>query len=329
MQGKIPDKEIRNIVTMEALSSTEHFAKEGREPQRVLRDIYLCVDRAQAWGITARSGYEIRLLLEIMGNIRPYDGGKCVLIERGMMRRKRVIQPHVFFIGETDMLYGNMNVLEYLMFATAGLREDRLSMQEELFEMLIRIGLGYMSLSAIRWLSAEEKAVVALIAAAYSGSRMVIMSLPESVFDERLSSAIAKAAEQITQRGNTLIIGTRDYSLVQKACSHTAFIADGHILYAGTVDHLRQEYDKVAVIITDPDIDGIRQELAPALHGCVLTEKDGSLLITPPDNYPPRHIYEKIVEVGTIPLSLRINEKTVGNAYEELMRQHDLSEQLF
>ena len=53
-----------------------------------------------------------------MANIRPYDRGKCVLIERGMMRSKRVILRHVFYIGSSEMLYNNMNVLEFLMIST-------------------------------------------------------------------------------------------------------------------------------------------------------------------------------------------------------------------
>lgn len=323
-------KEIQNIVWMEALSSAEHVMREGQVPRRVLRDIHLRIDRGEVWGITARTGYEILLLLEIMGNIRPYDGGKCVLVERGMMRRKRIIQQHVFYIGDTDMLYGNMNVLEYLMFATANIEVNRLSMQEELFEFLIDSGLGNISLTAMRWLTPEEKTVVALIAATYSESVMIVFNLPESVYDERLSGAIAKTAKRIIQRGKTLIVGTMDCMLIDKACCHTAYIADGCIIYQGTTANLRQEYDKVAVIINDPDIGNIKRKLAPVLTGYVLIEKDTTLHIKAAgDENSPRCIYQTILDTGIVPRCMRVNEKTVRNAYEELILLHDLPEQLF
>jgi ABC-2 type transport system ATP-binding protein len=329
-RSKTHIKKANNVVSISALSSAEHIAREGAEPQRVLSSISLRIDREQAWGITARTGYEVRLLLEIIGGIRPYDGGKCVLIERGMMRHKRVIQPHVFYIGGTETLYGNMNVLEYLMFATARIRKDRLSMQEELLGFLTDAGLGDISLTLIKLLDPEEKAIVELIAAAYSGSAMIIFNLPEAKFDERLQGAIAGTAKLVVKSGKSLIIGTKDCHLIQKACSHTAFIADGSIIYQGTTDSLRQEYDKVAVIIDDPDIAGIKQKIVPALAGCSLIERDGRLLVkADADGFGPRQIYQAIIESGTEPCSVTVNEKNVSNAYEELIRRNDLSEQLF
>ena len=327
---KAETKEILNVVQMAELKSAEHFVQESAEPRRVLDGVYMRVDRAQSWGVTARTGYEVRLLLEVMGNITPYEEGKCVLAERGMMRRKRVILPHVFYIGDADMLYGNMNVLEYLCFATE--RQDgdnRLRMQEELFERLIDFGLGHVSLTGIRWLTDEEQAVVALLAAAHSDCLLIVFNLPEWRFDERLQGAIAKAAELIAGRGKALVLGTLDRGLIQRACSHTAFVADGRILYQGRTDWLRRYFDKAAVIIEDEDIEGMREKLTPILVGCELTEKDGRLLVmVRGDEVPPLKIYQRVVAAGIAPRCIRVNEKTVDNAYEELMRRHDLSGQL-
>ena len=326
---KTPAKEIHTVVSMSALSSAEHVVWKDDAPRRVLSNIYLRIGRKQVWGMTARTGYEILLLLEIMGNIRPYFGGKCVLVERGMMRKKRVIQKHVFYIGDANMLYGNMNVLEFLMFATANMRGDRLVMQEELFELLIDIGLGDISLSTVKWLTADEKAAVALIAAAYSDSMMVILNMPEVTFDG-IQDAVAKTAKLIVQRGKTLVIGTKNCGLIQDACDHTAFIADGRIIYQGTTDHLRQRFDKAAVIIDDPDISGIKKKLASSLVGCVLVEKEGSLFVKTSDiAMSPRRIYQNILDTQVVPCCMIVNEKTVSNAYEELMLRNDLSKQLF
>ncbi len=328
-RNKTSEPNIQTVVSIAALSSEECVQKEGSEPRRVLSGIDLTIGRGQSWGITARTGFEIRLLLEVMGNIRPYGGGKCVLIERGMLRRKRVILPHVFYIGDTDMLYDNMNALEYLMFATENLRDDRLSMQEELFELLIGIGIGHISLSGIRWMTEEEKAVLALIAAAYSNCLLIVFNLPEAAFDDKLRGAVARVAERITQRGKTLVIGTKDCSLIQAACSHTAFITGGRILYQGTTEELRQTWDKVTVVVNDPDIASVRKRLEPVLANCTLAEKDGSLLIKAEGEAAPSRIFRQIAEAGVVPRSVQVNEKTVGNAYEELIQKSDLSEQLF
>ncbi len=328
--GKAETKEIRNVVRMAGIKSAEHFVHEGKTPRRVLDGVYMRVDCGQVWGVTARTGYEIQLLLEVMGNITPYEDGKCVLAERGMMRRKRVILSHVFYIGGADMLYGNMNVLEYLCFATERQGGDRLAVQEELFEQLIDFGLGHVSLTGIRWLTEEERLAVALLAAAHSDCLLIVFNLPEWRFDERLQGAIAKTAAFAAANGKALVLGTLDKELIQRACSHTAFVAEGRILYQGRTDWLRRHFDKAVVIIEDEDIGSLKENLTTVLAGCDLEEKEGRLLVTVRGGeVTPLEIYQRITAAGIAPRGLRVNEKTVDNAYEELMRRHDLSERLF
>ncbi|WP_139024306.1 hypothetical protein [Desulfosporosinus sp. OT] len=314
------------VVVMEGLSSVEHFLVGEERPRRVLDDITLLIKRAEAWGINGTSLFEIKLLLEIMANIRPYDRGKCVLIERGMMRLKRVILKHVFYIGSPNMLYNNMNVLEFLMFATARFKINRVVLQEQIFELIISIGLGHLSLMPNQMLTKEEKAVITLIAAAYSDSLMIVFNFPEYVWDEVLINAIAKITSFIRERGKTLMLATQNCLLIEKACSHAAIMKDGRLIYSGTVENFRLKFDRVEVIIQDKAAHAMTEKLALLLPDYKLDSKDESLLISSKDSEASDHgaIYKKIVESGFTPDSMEINPKTVQNAYEELMRQDDL-----
>lgn len=324
------ETQVENIVFMEDISSGEYFLHENEEPRRVLEDIDLLIKKAEAWGISGKSGFEIKLLLEIMANIRPYDTGRCILIERGMVRNKRIILRHVFYIGNSGMVYNNMNVLEFLMFAMNKFKGSRVELQERIFEFLIAAGLDYIALTPNRLLTKEEKAVVTLVAAAYSDSIMIVFNFPGYEFDEVLIEAIAKISMFIRDRGKSLIIGTQNSLLIEKACTHTAFIADGRIIYRGTVENLRLNFDKVVVIIRDKDIDTMMEQLAPLFSDCVLSIKDDSLLISScgEEACDPGHIYKKIAEAGFAPGYMEINPKTVGNAYEEIVLGHDLQKQL-
>lgn len=325
------EAQVENIVFMKDISSGEYFLYENKEQRRVLEDIDLLIKRAEAWGISGKSVFEIKLLLEIMANIRPYDKGKCVLIERGMLRHKRVILQHVFYIGNSDMLYNNMNVLEFLMFAVNKLKADKVEIQGRIFEFIIDIGLGNISLTPNKMLTKEEKAVVTLIAAAYSDSAMIVFNFPGYEFDEVLVNAIARISLLIRDRGKSLIIGTQNSLLIEKACSHTAFIADGRVIYQGTVESLRLGFDKVVAVIRDKDIHAILDKLVPLFPDHKLSLKDDSLLISSlgEEACDPGYIYKKIAEAGIVPDYMEINPKTVHNAYEEIVLQYDLQKQLF
>jgi ABC-2 type transport system ATP-binding protein len=317
---------VKNIVLMENISSAEYFLRKGGEPRRVLADINLRINRAEAWGINGRHLFEIKLLLEIMANIRPYDGGRCVLMERGMLRHKRIILRHVFYIGSSEMLYNNMNVLEFLMFAAARLESDPVALQERIFEFIIAIGLGHISLTPNRLLTKEEKAVVTLISAACSDCGMIVFNLPEYEFDGALTGAISKISEFIRSKGKALILGTQNCLLIERACSHTAFIADGGIIYRGAVEDLRMNYDRIAVIIRDKDIYGMLDKLALLFPGHKLSIKGDSLMIggCAGEQCDPGFIFKKIAGAGFVPDHMEVNPKTVQNAYEELVLRHDL-----
>ncbi len=321
------DEKETAVVFMDGISSLEYDFSDNQAPVRVLQNIGLKIKNAECWGITGQPDYAVRLLLEIMGNIRPYHGGTCVLIGRGMMRHKRVILPHVFYIGDTKMLYSHLNVLEYLMLALAKLDSDRLSLQENLLQQLLGLGLGSMVLTPVGALTEEQKAVVCLVAASYAQGNLILFNFPDCMFDAGLSGSIAQLADIIRRRDNTLVLGTGCCALIEKGCSHTAYIAGGRLLYQGTVENLKRQYDKTLVVMRDKNIGEIRERLAPLLPGYRFVIRDGALYIGSASPQPDeRVIYQKMAQAGLVPDFVARHEKTVKNAYEEIVSTYDLPE---
>lgn len=322
--------QIENIVLMENISSCEYFVYDNNEKAPVLEDISLRVKKGETWGITGRSTYEVKLLLEIVANIRPYDKGRCALVERGMLRCKRLILGHVFYICTPDMLYDNMNVLEFLVFAMRKYNRNIAELQRQLFEFIIDIGLGYLSLTLIKALTKEERAVVTLIAAAYSECAMIVFNLPDYEFDDVMINAISKISLFIREKRKSLLLGTKSYPLIEKACSHTAVIGGGRIIFQGIVRDFCLEYDSIAVIIKDKNLPKLHEMLLPLLPDHELVIKDESLLIRTKHSRPddPVYIYSKISEAGIYPEYIEVNQKTVTNAIEEIFAEYDIQKQL-
>lgn len=327
--GQVRKKPIADIVHMEHLTSGEYIFRDNQKPVRILEDVSLLIKRGEVWSISGLTLPEIRLLLEIMANIRPYHSGRCILAERGMMRHKRIILKHVFYIADTEMLYENMTVLEYLTFAAHYRKSSDLLLQDELFEFIIGAGLGRISLTPIKLLTAGEKAVITLIAAVYSESLLIVFNFPEFDFDDVLTGAIRRISDIVRENGKALVIGTNSYSLTEAACSHAAFLAGGRIIYSGTVEDLRFGYDPVELIVRGNNLSELAERLSPMLPGYVLQFGDNSLhILNRSGSDPEGFIHKKIIESGILPESIEINPKTVRNAYKELLRQNDLPDEL-
>ncbi len=330
-QTKCESRAKKTTVFMKEISSIEHYIDKNKEFVPVLKDISLIMKESESWGIYGRSLFEIKLLLKIMANIGPYRDGKCVLAEKGMMRKKRVVLDHVFYIGTSTMPYDNMNVLEFLMFATAQQKGSSVYRQDEIFELLIDLGLGYISLSTIKKLNESEKSVITLIAAYYSDSIIIVFNLPEFEFDTVLTDALGKISKLIVNAGKTLIIGTQNCPLIEKACTHTAYVRDGIVIYQGEVKHLRRDYDNLLLVVEDENVLEIKNNLQVYLPEQNFSIIDNRLLVyeNSANSSNPFIIYKKIVETGLAPQKVKINPKTVKNAYREIDRQYALRKRLF
>ena len=318
--------QIENVVEMQNVSSYESIMSDGNIKRRVLENMSLTIKKSEVWAITGDSLFDILTALQIMSNIKPYADGKCRLVERGMMRQKKKILPHVFYIGNPEMVYNNMNVLEFLMFVTAKSKLDAVQRQDQIFESLVRIGLGNISLTPINTLTNQHKAVISLIAAAYSDSVLIILNLPDYKYDDALVESIGKIAEYIKRKGKSLVIGTRFFMLIEKVCSHISVLASGETVYNGTVKDFRHRYDRAAFTVKDNNLEEIKGSLENLLPQYDYEISDDTLTVSNYTNEKssPALFYQKLNEAGIAPKAVIINTKSVENAYMELMKKYDI-----
>ena len=331
------------VLSMKNIHSLEHY--EGKPPLPVLSDVNLAINAGETWGIYAETAFETKLLLQIIGGVRPFVG-QYQLFGKTINPKKPNNPPKLFYIGTPRMPYPNMNVLEYLMFttektdfqfqdidpvdyldySTAKDELKRVYRQEELLEQLISLGLDYLALSPLKHLYDDERAVVALIAASYSENPVIVFNFPEYEFPDFLACSIPKIVERATLNGKTTLLGLCDPDLIEETASHSLYLVDGLMLYSGSIDKLRFVHDKIVAYVCDEHIDKIYATLTPLLLDYELWIDDNALIIRDKNNKKefPSRVYQTIVSAGLSPDAIEINEKTVRNAYQELLRQHDL-----
>ena len=314
------------IAQVSEINAVEVYQYPDGVEEKVLREISFDVRRGESWGIVGSEAFEIELLLEIIGSVRPYSSGRCILAERGMMRKKRRILPHVFFIADGDVTFPNMNTLEYLMFATANTHLSAAERQVDILQRLLDTDLYYLALVPIRFLSRAQKAVICLLAASFTKALLVIFSVTQLEFDIRLAKGIRGIADIISQRGGALLIGTKDCNMVQKACTHTAFLISGRVENKGTMEDMLARLDKRIYVVTCKDPQSLSEKLMkldPALKAIVY---DHDLHIYDYREVPVSQLdfLELVIKTGEPIESLQTSKKTLANAFREVLSGHDL-----
>lgn len=324
IEKNLENDAIKRTVLLSAVCSAEHYADSG-ELRRVLSDISMEVLMGEAVGISANNTVEAQLLLEIIANVRPYYSGKCVLAEKGMMQKKRVILPHLFYIDTPLMLYNNMSVLEFLVFATEHSSIPLLKRQQEFLDVMISYDLEYITLTPISSLTDTEKLIVELIVAAYSDSTLVVLNVLAYEFSDSQIRSMKKICETIKKRGS-ILIGTQQAKLIGMCCEKVTFVIDGTIRFFGSVSDLCKSWDKVLYLITDSNPQKAVKTLENAHDSYTYVTNGNSILVY---NYSDRSMSDgdflrMMFENGIKPDNIKINKGRVANSFEELIKMHGL-----
>lgn len=318
------------IVFTNKLYSCEYYANVQNPDQpikHVLEDINFTAYQGQLWSILGSSIFEIRLLLEIMANARTYEKGNLIITGFDATNKKRgTILPEVFYIGSTNMAFGNMNVLEYLMFITSNSHREVLDRQEYLLDYLIKVDLGYICLTPITRLNEQEKSIIILVSAMLSNSTLIIMNLPRLMYDQREINSINKIVSQIQYLNKTVIISTQCYELAQLISSHICYIDKGRILYNNTLNNFLEQYDKVNYLIAADDLNYILQSLSFALPQFEYQIEDNIMQIidNTDGNQSVSMLFHTLSSFNIVPNYVLKSKKNIKNSIQGLMKLNDI-----
>lgn len=321
---KTGKENIKKAVSLSNICSSEHYVRDGNM-QRLIENLSLEVLLGEGVGVSSQNPVEARLLLEIIANIRPYYSGRCVLAEKGMMQKKRFILPHLFYIDTADMVYNNMSVLEFLLFATDQQKTGTVSRQKRFLKLLIDMDFEYIAFSTLSSLSDTEKILIEMIIAAESKSTLVILNALDFIFTIKEIHALNILFNIVKEHGS-VIIGTTQASLIGISCEKVAFIIDGHVQFFGSVSDLCKSWDKVLYLIKTSDPETTAKQLSEAYSEYSYVVDAPNILVY---NYSDSALSDSdfmklIFDKGIQPDNIKINKGRVGNSFEELIRMHGL-----
>jgi len=268
------------IVEMEGVSSLECYRFTDETLRRVLKDVSLLVRRSEVWGITCDEPFEMALLMEIMGNIKPYEAGRCSLSQMGMMQSKRRVLEHMFYINDQKLMYPHMDVLSWLMFASQHTGGTAAARQVEWLELLLALDLHDLTFTYSRFLTAAEQAVVALmLTLKMPRIQLVLIDLSHMEVPLTLYPAFSGITERLRAQGKAVVLASAQRDLIQQCAHHAAFLLDGKLERQGMVEELCARYDKRRLLVRAGEPERLARALSDAFPGARIVEREGEAWI--------------------------------------------------
>lgn len=200
----------------------------------------LSIPQGAIFALLGDNGAGKSTTIRMLTGLIPPDAGEARILEKDCWQSAVALRKHIGYVPERPHFYDWMTVGDIGWF-TAGFHEpgyfDRYRERAHSFKLPWK--------SRLRELSKGGYAKVALALALASDPQVLLLDEPTSGLDlfvrrEFLSSMVSLASE-----GRTILISSHQIAEVERVASHVAFLAEGRLLWSGTLDELRQRIIRV------------------------------------------------------------------------------------
>jgi ABC-2 type transport system ATP-binding protein len=162
------------------------------------------------------------------------------------------VRASIGYLPESNPLYHDMLVLEYLQFVAEVRGIDRAESLKRIKEVVDETGLGDVFAKPIRTLSKGYRQRVGLAQALLHRPPILILDEPMSGLDPNQAVEIRDLIKDVG-RERTVILSTHNLAEVQVACSRVLIISKGKLVADDTPDGLRERAGKSRFVVAVVD----------------------------------------------------------------------------
>lgn len=173
------------------------------------------------------------LLKTLYADIPVMDGhAKVAGYDLRRLKNKEVpyLRRKLGIIFQDFQLLMDRSVNENLIFLmkASGWKDKRL-MQEQLQDVLVKVGLGTKGFKMPNQLSGGEQQRVAIARALINNPEVILADEPTGNLDPETSFGIVRLLKEISESGKSVLMATHNYSLIEKYPSRILKCEDGRV----------------------------------------------------------------------------------------------------
>lgn len=256
------------IVRLSDITSMECYAcADGSIKRRVLDGISFTVAGGQRFALVGDEAFDLQLLSEIIGNIKPYESGRCSLVGLGMMREKHRILQHVYYVNDQQRMYPHMQGISYLMFASRRAIRNTVDRQLIWLDRLMELGLDRLCFTYVRNMTPAERALLLILLALDISAPLLLFDLSHVTIPADLTDAYARLFQRLTDAaGKTIVFTTTDCPLADRCATHAGLLVAGKVrkAHTGALPALYEALDKRLYTLVTSDNASARVNLSQA-----------------------------------------------------------------
>jgi ABC-2 type transport system ATP-binding protein len=233
--------------------------------QKAVDNISFQVNAGEIVGFLGPNGAGKTTTMKIITCFMPPNGGDVKIGGVSVLENPEEVKKHIGYLPETNPLYKEMPVIDYLKFVAEIQGVPPARIRERILEMVQVCGLKNEKYKKISELSKGYQQRVGLAQALIHDPEVLILDEPTSGLDPNQIVEIRELIRKIG-REKTVILCSHILAEVEATCDRILIINRGQLVADGTAATLRkQSQDKEIVKVTIED--GDRNQIYLSLQG--------------------------------------------------------------
>ena len=233
-------KGVATLPLIELRHLTKTF-KGKTQTVEALRDINLCIDQGDIYGIIGMSGAGKSTLVRCINYLERPTSGNVIIDGKDLStltpKALRQLRQQVSMIFQHFNLLQQRDVRGNIAFAMEIAGAKRSDIDKRIDELLELVGLTERQHNYPSQLSGGQQQRVAIARALATNPKIILCDEATSALDPTTTTSILNLLREINQKlGITIVIITHEMSVVESICTHVAIIDNGSLAEHGTVE---------------------------------------------------------------------------------------------
>jgi ABC-2 type transport system ATP-binding protein len=205
-------------------------------------DLDLRVEKGTFYGFLGPNGAGKSTTIKMLTGLLAPSGGVMRILDQDLSDGDgaREIKRRVGVVPEQLGLFDNLTGREYLTFVGRMYRLPLPTVRERREELLAMMGLADEDRKLTMEYSHGMKKKLALAAALIASPDILFLDEPFEGVDAVASRVLRNMLSRCVQRGATVFLTSHVLEIVERLCSAVGIIAQGRLVYQGTMEEIRQ-----------------------------------------------------------------------------------------
>lgn len=205
-------------------------------------DLDLRVEKGTFYGFLGPNGAGKSTTIKMLTGLLAPSGGVMRILDQDLSdgNGAREIKRRVGVVPEQLGLFDNLTGREYLTFVGRMYRLPLPTVRDRCGELLAMMGLAGEERKLTMEYSHGMKKKLALAAALIANPDVLFLDEPFEGVDAVASRVLRDMLSRCVQRGATVFLTSHVLEIVERLCSAVGIIAQGKLVYQGTMEEIRQ-----------------------------------------------------------------------------------------